>query len=480
MKNLFKIISLLFILTFTSDVFSASFTLSSGYVVADNYYVASNGNNNNTCKTTGDPCATEQGVLSKLPNNIDKNVTINVASGTITPTATNGAGIYNNKRVSGGNLLTIKGTFNSTANSFTNVPFISNSISTGSNTNNFPVDSTPADNQTYFNGSGFGSTDSLAGYYLHLLSGPGYLTGTFDYQYNWYLIIGNSSTQLKIAGKWWSTLPDNATHYEIYRPSDMSIIAGTNISSCIYNQLSENITYEFLNCSAPAVGTVKTVNTVESKNININMSQINGGNSISDRSESYYFADHIPVTATIDYGIECVNHSACQMVNSYLYGYKTEGLDVVADSTFSVIGNLIFTATTTWTGPMPPAAIYADMLSYVSLTNNKLYSHSATTYNSYAVFVNYSGGIWAASNNEFACFSNAANTGKQYGIIVDMKGSFEMNGATANELVNNCWRGVHGNWNGVYDAIINPTYTNIGAGGNESFTNGAVKVTSLP
>jgi len=468
------LIPVLLLLLMAGDAYSASFTLSSGATVADNYYVSPNGNDNNTCLSTGTACASQQGALAKLPNKVDKTVTIHMASGTYTPSATNGAAIYVDKQASGNNLISFRGYVNSTANSFTDSASDSGT-SSGSNTNNFPINSTPAADNTYFyDTTKSWTTNQWANMRLRITGGTGfYGSSSFDNIYNWYVIIGNTSTRLNIMGRWTSAIPDATTTYEIYDLANSPNVTVGSANYCVTTNKAFGISFMFMKCLEPTVG---SFNIINSNDVSLSATNLLGGDSWISHSRKIRLNNLIlQVTSSRNRGFTIVSKSDVLLNYTFINDFIGEGF-YSNDSNVGLYGSYIVSTSTSPAddGISLNTGFYADAGSMVDITLSSIAGRNSITFVNDVLVATFNTHIQLQSNVLLSGFSNSSNT---YGPTISHHSTMEI--LTGPVLITNVWKGTTISNVSYFNAIPDASYSSIGAGGNETIEANSLKDTVI-
>lgn len=224
-------------------------------------YVSPNGSALNDGLTSLTPKACPNEALALLPGALTQSTEIILASGTFSCPAEDvdlvlyvrSAPLVIKKLILGGTYLTIRGTFNSTANSFTNVPVDSGTAS-ASATNDFPVTGAGAVGTTTFTDATKSWTvNGFALDWLHLTGGTCF--NAEEDGKNWYVIDSNTSTVLTLNTTWnCSSVPTTGTTYEIYDRTHNTIVASAGDTTAIILETA-NVVLKGLRLGVPTGST---------------------------------------------------------------------------------------------------------------------------------------------------------------------------------------------------------------------------------
>jgi hypothetical protein len=416
-----------------------------------NLYVAANGSDSNDGLTTSTPKLEMSAALALIPSTNKTSCTIHVASGTHTPTAVNSAKWYFGKKFVEGATLTIRGYFNATPNSFTNVA-VDSGTSSGGNTNNFPINSTPTADFSYFYDTSKALTPSArVGMFLKLTGGTGYVAVPFDNVANWYVILDNTATRYSIVGNWYSTTPDATTTYEVYDPAGCPNITSTGTAYSVNFSSCERVLIEGVKF-LPA--DTYQVYGSGSRDAALYYCTFTGAYTRYDQSmDITYRTCALIMPSTADKAILLRDYSTMQFLNSLVTGYRGRGLHFY-NAKAAIVGSYIATTITSGAGDGDPnLGIYLDAHCWVSVQRSYIAGHNTTSYVSYAVLA-LDG---AMLQSDVGAYYNCPAAGTNKALMITQTSTLEC--LTAPQLVSGANVGIYIGSLSHFFAIITPTYS---------------------
>lgn len=425
-----------------------------------NIYVSAIGDDAHDGLSTSTPKKTIGAALALIPNPSSTSCTIHVASGAYSLNEIQDAAIYVDKKFINSTSLTINGYINSTPNSFAHSPYDSGT-SSGSNTNNFPINDTPTADETYFydtSKSGVWTTNSNQFKWLKLTGGTGYVSGSFNLVDNWYFISSSTTTRLNIVGRWASTTPDVTTTYEIYDPANAPIFTVGAADYGLKMAGAEKVSINFLKLLEPTVGSFQIS---DAKTCYINMAHLTGGDSgIYQGADVRVYKSYLEGTSDRLQGVEVLRNSVATFRGSLFTGYAGRGLYALRAEAY--LQQCYLDSTNTHVDSGVNAGVYADAGSAVGISGSRIYGRNFTSGANYAVFESYHAQVQIQPYVHLIGFSNTANT---YGLGQINNANVEVN--TGPALISNVWRGRSSVGQSIYfTSGADFTYASIGAGGN--------------